>query len=92
MEISSRSERNKKYKQDLEKSVSLEKASNIKRIIDSILISSNIHNSDITRNKCREMDTMSHNDRIDFIRINWGQAYLDKLMPHLVLLDKVEKV
>jgi len=59
--------------------------------VDSILLSTTTYKTDEVREACRELDTMSLEERRQLISQKWGPAYLQRVDPLLQQLESLEK-
>lgn len=59
--------------------------------LDILLLSNNIMKTNETTMACKALDTMSHEDRIEYIKRVWGPLYAEKTMPLLLQLLHLEK-
>ncbi len=59
--------------------------------VDVILLSNNISKTDKDKSDIRKLDSMSHEERQQYICNNWGPMYLDRCMPILIQINILEK-
>lgn len=59
--------------------------------IDSLLLSTNVMKTNDAMRSCRQLDTMTPEERATFIQQNWGPQYFIKVHPMLMQLEMLEK-
>jgi hypothetical protein len=64
---------------------------NIRSKLDTILLSSKMMSIDKIRTFCQSLDTMTHDERVEAVKSQWGEAYLGKAMPVLMQLDALDR-
>ena len=62
----------------------------IRKKIDCILISTNLHKGDKLKSLCMALDGLNMEDRLAHVETNWGPNYKDKVFSLIQQLESIE--